>query len=131
MDKRIYDYLEITDLKDMLNKTKKLYGEKTAYKIKIEDGKYRVFTHSEVRDMIDALGTSLINLGLKGKRLAVIGENRYEWEIAYLSVVCGTGIVVPLDKSLPENELEDLIERSEVEAIFYSKKYADSVRKIN
>ena len=131
MDKRIYDYLEITDLKDMLNKTKKLYGEKPAYKIKIEDGKYRVFTHSEVRDMIDALGTSLINLGLKGKRIAVIGENRYEWEIAYLSVVCGTGIVVPLDKSLPENELEDLIERSEVEAIFYSKKYADSVRKIN
>ena len=30
MDKRIYDHLEITDLKDMLNKTKKLYGEKPA-----------------------------------------------------------------------------------------------------
>ena len=130
MDKRIYDHLEITDLKDMLNKTKKLYGEKSAYKIKIENGKYEIFTHNEIREMIDALGTSLINLGLKGKRIAVIGENRYEWEIAYLSIVCGTGIVVPLDKSLPENELKELIERSEIEAIFYSKKYEESIKRI-
>ena len=130
MDKRIYDHLEITDLKDMLNKTKKLYGEKPAYKIKIENGKYEIFTHNEIREMIEALGTSLINLGLKGKRIAVIGENRYEWEIAYLSIVCGTGIVVPLDKSLPENELKELIERSEIEAIFYSKKYEESIKRI-
>lgn len=75
-------------------------------------------------------GTSLINLGLKGKRIAVIGENRYEWEIAYLSIVCGTGIVVPLDKSLPANELEDLIERSEIEAIFYSEKYGEILERI-
>jgi len=130
MSKRLYDYLEITDLKDMLTKTKKLYGDRPAYKIKIEEGKYQVFTHNEVRNMIDCLGTALCNLGLKGKRIAVIGENRYEWEIAYLSIVCGTGVVVPLDKSLPENELEMVIERSEIEAIFYSEKYSETIEKI-
>lgn len=130
MDKRLYNYLKITDLKDMLKKTRKLYGEKKAYKIKIEKDKYITYTHNEVRDMVDYLGTALIDLGLKDKRIAIIGENRYEWEIAYLSVVCGTGIVVPLDKSLPENELEDLIERSEVEAIFCSKKYIETLEKI-
>ena len=130
MNKRIYDYLEIKDLKDMLNKTEKLYANRPAYKIKIEEGKYQVYTHKEVRDMIDALGTALINLGLKGKRIAVIGENRYEWEIAYLSIVCGTGIVVPLDKSLPANELELLIERSDIEAIFYTKKYSEIIQNI-
>lgn len=130
MSERLYDYLEIKDLKDMLNKTKELYGNRPAYKIKIEEGKYKVFTHYEVREMIDALGTALINLGLQGKRIAVIGENRYEWEIAYLSIVCGTGIVVPLDKSLPENELEALIERSGIEAIFYSNKYSEIMQKI-
>ncbi len=122
--------LEVTDLKDMLNKTRKLYGDRPGYKIRIGEGKYKVYTHNEIRDMIDYLGTALISLGLKDKRIAVIGENRYEWEIAYLSVVCGTGIVVPLDKSLPENELEELIERSEVEAIFYSKKYQEVVERI-
>ena len=130
MNKRIYDYLEIKDLKDMLNKTGKLYAERPAYRIKVEEGKYQTYTHKEVRDMINALGTALIDLGLKGKRIAVIGENRYEWEIAYLSIVCGTGIVVPLDKSLPANELELLIERSDVEAIFYTKKYSDIIQNI-
>ncbi|MFR7874094.1 MAG: AMP-binding protein [Christensenellales bacterium] len=130
MSKKIYDYLEIKDLKDMLNKTEKLYANRPAYKIKIEEGKYQVYTHKEVRDMINALGTALINLGLKGKRIAVIGENRYEWEIAYLSIVCGTGIVVPLDKSLPANELELLIERSDIEAIFYTKKYSEIIQNI-
>ncbi len=130
MSKRIYDYLKINDLKDMLNKTGKLYADRPAYKIKVEEGKYQIYTHKEVRNMINNLGTALINLGLKGKRIAVIGENRYEWEIAYLSIVCGTGIVVPLDKSLPANELELLIERSDIEAIFYTKKYSDIIQNI-
>ena len=130
MSERLYEYLQITDLKDMLNKTRKMYGEKPAYKIRIEEGKYKIFTHNEVRNMVDSLGTALIDLGLKGKRIAIIGPNRYEWEIAYLSVVCGAGTVVPLDKSLPENELKSLIERSEIEAIFYSEKYEESIKRI-
>ncbi len=124
------DILVVSDLKDMLNKTRKLYGNKPGYKIKVGKGKYKIYTHNEIRDMVDYLGTALIDLGLKGKRIAVIGENRYEWELAYLAVACGTGIVVPLDKSLPENELDEVVERSEIEAIFYSKKYEDIVERI-
>lgn len=122
--------IEITDLKDMLKKTKEEFGERPAYKIRVEENKYKIYTHKEVRDIIDALGTALISFNLKGKRIAVIGENRFEWEIAYLAIACGTGIVVPLDKSLPENELKRLIERSEVEAIFYSGKYEDKLKKM-
>ena len=113
MSEKLYETIEITDLKDMLNKTKELYGDKPAYKIKQKDENtqpdYKVITHKEVRNMIDALGTALIDIGLKDKRIGIIGENWDEWEIAYLSVVCGTGTVVPLDKALPENELENLI----------------------
>ncbi len=130
MSEKLYKTVEITDLKDMLNKTKEMYSNKIAYKIRNKEGKYTTFSHKEIREMIDALGTALIDMGLKDKRIAIIGENRYEWEIAYLSIVCGTGIVVPLDKSLPENELESLIERSEIEAIFYSDKYEESLTKI-
>ena len=91
MSERLYETLEITDLKDMLAKSGKLYQSCTAYKIKKEDGTYFELTHGEVRDMVNALGTALLNMGLGGKRIAVIGENRYEWEIAYLAIVCGTG----------------------------------------
>ena len=127
---RLYKYIEITDLKDMLKKSGQKYGKNIAYKIRKEEGKYKTYTHEEVRKMIDGLGTSLIDMGLKDKRIAVIGENRFEWEIAYLSIVCGTGIVVPLDKSLPENELESLLKRSEVEAIICSGKYIETLKKV-
>ena len=130
MSEKIYKGLEIKDLKDMLKKSGEKYGEKNAYKIRLEKNKYKTYTHKDVRQMINYLGTRLIDLGLKNKRIAVIGENRYEWEIAYLSIVCGTGIVVPLDKSLPQNELEKVIERSGIEAIFYSEKYTDILKTI-
>ena len=131
MQKRIHEIIEITDLKDMLKKSGEIFGDYPAYKFKTaEEGVFDVITHKEFRDMVDALGTALIKMGLKDKRIGVIGENRYEWGLSYLAVTCGTGIVVPLDKSLPENEIQSLIERSEIEAIFYSKKYDEIMKRM-
>ena len=131
MKKRIHKYLEVRDLKDMLKKTGDLYGEKVAFKLKTsEPGVIKTITHKEFREMVNQLGTALIDMGLKDKRIAVMGENRYEWGLAYLSVITGTGLVVPLDKALTEIELRDLIKRSEVEAIFYSKKYDEIMNQI-
>ena len=128
MNKKENEIVEISNLKDMLNKTKNIYANNIAYKIRVEHNRYRTITHLEVREMIDNLGTALISLGLKNKRIAIIGENRFEWEIAYLAVVCGVGTVVPLDKSLPENELRKVIARSEVEGIIYSGKYEEQLK---
>lgn len=131
MNERIHDYVEITSLKDMMNKTREKYGDRpfVKYKTKI-NGEIDSISYNEFLDEVDALGTSFINSGLKGKRIAVISENRYEWAVTYLAVVCGTGIVVPLDRALPENEIRSLIERSEVEAIVYSKKYDEIMNKL-
>lgn len=132
MRKPIHKMPRYDNLKEMLEKTGEIYGDRPAYIFKTdEEGKFDIITHKEFRDTINALGTSLINMNLKNKRIAVISENRYEWGVAYLSVVTGTGIIVPLDKALPNNEIESLIIRSEVEAIFYSNKYdeiMDSIR---
>ena len=116
--------MKFTDLKDMLKQTGEEYGDRTAYIFKTEEkGKFRTITHKEFRENINALGTILIQMGLKDKRIAVISENRYEWELSYLAVAAGVGVIVPLDKALPDNELESLILRSQVEAIIYSSKY--------
>lgn len=128
---RLHKYVEITDLKDMLEKSGKMYADRPAYKFKTKkQGEFRIITHKEFRDDIKALGTALVDLGLQGKRVAVISDNRYEWGMAYLAVATGVGIIVPLDKSLPDNEIESLIKRSEVEAIFYSDKYDKIMKKI-
>ena len=123
--------LKFTDLKDMLQQTEEIYADRPAYVFKTEtEGQFRTITHKEFRTQIKALGTALIKMGLKDKRIAVISENRYEWELAYLSVVTGTGIVVPLDKALPDNEIESLILRSQVDAIFYSSKYENIMNEL-
>ena len=114
--------MKFTDLKDMLKQTCEVYGNRPAYIFK-DNGSMKTISHKEFRDDINALGTVLINMGLKDKRIAVISENRYEWELSYLAIAAGVGVVVPLDKALPDNELESLILRSQVEAIFYSSKY--------
>ena len=119
------------DIKDMLKQSGEAYGDRPAYKFKTETpGEFRTITHKEFRDQINSLGTLLIQMGLKDKRIAVISENRYEWELAYLSIVAGTGVVVPLDKALPDNEIESLILRSQVEAIFYSSKYENIMNQL-
>ena len=131
MREPIYKAEKYTDIKDMLNKSGEKYGDKPAYLFRTDKpGKLREITHREFRKQVTKLGTKLIDMGLKDKRIAVIGENCYEWAVSYLAVVTGTGIVVPLDKALPENEIESLILRSEVEAIFYTNKYTEIMNKI-
>jgi long-chain acyl-CoA synthetase len=124
MREPIHKYMEFTDLKDMLKKSGEAFGDRPAYVFKTEEkGKFKEITHKEFRDDINYLGTSLIGLGLKGKRVAVISDNRYEWGVGYLAVATGVGVIVPLDKALPDNEIESLMKRSEIEAIIYSNKY--------
>ncbi len=119
------------NLKEMLKKSGEKFGNRPAYIFKTEEpGKFKKITHKEFREDINNLGTALVDMGLKNKRIAVISENRYEWGMAYLAVATGTGIIVPLDKALPDNEIESLIIRSEVEAIFYSNKYDECMQKI-
>ena len=126
----IYDSVKYNNLKELINSTKIKFGSKTAFKFKDKTSKEMSYmTYDEYIDEINALGTALISIGLKDKKIIVISDNRYEWEEAYLAIVCGTGIVVPLDKSLPENELFSLIERSGAEAVFYSSKYDEVMAK--
>ena len=131
MREPIHEIEKFTDLKDMLNKTVEKFGSRPAYVFKTEEAeKFKEITYNEFKNDIDGLGTALINLGLKDKRVAVIGNNRYEWAVSYLAVTNGTGIVVPLDKALPNNEIESLIMRSEVEAIIYTSKYDEIMEEL-
>ena len=129
--KRLHDVKKFENLKELLQNTRKEYGDEVAFKFKTDTpGVFREEKYNEYLDSIEALGTALIDMGLKDKKIAVISENRYEWTLGYLATVTGVGIVVPLDKSLPAVEIESSIKRSEVEAIFYSKKYDEIMDKV-
>jgi long-subunit acyl-CoA synthetase (AMP-forming) len=115
----------IADMKHMLETSVALYGDRPAFHEKPSHKEpYKVITYKETKADVDALGTAMHARGLRGKRIAVIGDNSYAWASAYLATVCGTGIIVPLDKELLPEEIAHLIEISEVSAVFYSRKFA-------
>ena len=126
-----YEVRDLSNIKQLVNDSCRIYADRTAYLVKRPGNEdYQEIKYSKVKEDVDALGTALINLGLKGKRIAVIGENRYEWAISYLAVITGVGVVVPLDRQLPEKEIDNCIKRSEVSAVIYSSKLEDSINKL-
>lgn len=123
-----YEFRYINDLKDMLNSSAELFADCNAYMVKdVPGGEYRPILYKEMKHDVDALGTRLIDLGLKGKKIAVIGENSYRWVVSYLGTTNGTGVIVPLDRELPPKEIANLMKRADVSAIIYSQKLADTV----
>lgn len=129
--KRLHKCDKFANLKEMINLSAQKHGDKPAFRFKTDKpGEFRNITFNDFLSDINALGTKLINMGLSDKRIAIISDNRYEWALAYMAIACGTGVVVPLDKMLPANELEALIIRSGVEAIFYSSKYDEVMQDI-
>lgn len=128
--KPIRDVRKIRDLKDLLEQSASLFADREAFLIKEKDGSYKAVTYKDFKRETDAFGTALIDLGLKDKFIAVIGENRYEWCLSYLAVVNGVGIVVPLDRELPASEVENLIMRSNASAILFSGNHEKDMRKL-
>ena len=116
----------VINIKQMLQSSAELYGDGIAFYTKFEKGPYKTITHREVFDDVNAMGTALIANGMKDRRIAVIGETTYMWGIGYLGTVCGTGIVVPLDKELPYDELRNLIIEAECSAVIFDEKREDT-----
>ncbi len=123
--KKLYEIDRINNFRELIEHSYSLYPNKVAftYKKSPKDTDYITQTYSNLRTDVINLGTTLLHKGLSKKRIAIIAPNRYEWCVSYLAVTCCDMIVVPLDKSLPDNEIESSIIRSNAEAVIFDKKY--------
>ena len=94
-------------------------------------GEWVETTYSEFKDEVIGLGTALTRkLGLKGTKIAIIGENTHYWYVSYMAMLCGVGIAVPVDKELPENELENVLKRANVSSVIFSTKKTEVIKKV-
>lgn len=123
---------ELKTLKDIILKKCDEYASKIAFLEKSKVAKkFEEITYAKLKDDTMSLATALlVKFNLKGEKIAVIGENSYRWYMSYLAVTTGVGIVVPLDKELPSNEIENLLNRSKAKCIIYSSKKEDVIFKI-
>ena len=75
-----YPVREVDTLKDIITSSAELFADKTAYLEKDKKAeKFMPVTYRQMKEDIDALGTGLIDMGLKGEKIAVIGETSVRW----------------------------------------------------
>ena len=119
------DSYPIADLRDMMYKSVERYGrEQVAFRQRFVKGEpFREITYGQTLDDLNALGTALAARDLMGKRIAIIGDNCYQWASSYLAAVCGLGVAVPLDKELGASELEQLVAEADCECVLFTKKF--------
>lgn len=94
--------------------------DKKQYAFKDKQGNYCEKTFAETFYDATGLGQHLYTLGMRGKKVAILSENSYNWIVAFYSIVLGKMVAVPLDSKLTDADLVELMVRSGCNAIYYS-----------
>ena len=133
-NRKVYQSRPVKNYRELVEYSCTNYAKNIAYKYKkdytAKDVEYIEKSYEQTGKDIKYLSTALLDMGLEKKRIAVIGDNSYLWCISYLAITCGDMIVVPMDKALPDNEIENLITRSEAEVVICDKKYVENLERI-
>ncbi len=128
--KPVYPAVEFENVRALLDYAAKTYGDDAAFILKEkpagrrEKPVYRYISYGELREDVRRLGAGLMAEGISNARIAIIGENSYHWQLAYLVAMSGLGICVPLDKGLPYSELKTSIQKSGCNVLIFDKKHA-------
>ena len=123
---KLYSSEKVHDLREMIDRGAFRHPNRTAFLQKV-DGKYKPVSYIRFKNDIDSFGAALTARGFAGKRVIVLGENCYSWCLAYMTVVCGLGVVVPVDKEIPAEEVANIAKISEAALVIYSRKYASKL----
>ena len=129
-------YLEATEfenIKEIIYNSAEKYADNTAFVLKEKqekEVKYKNISYKKLLEDINSLGTKFYDLGLKNKRVAIVGRNRYEWVITHLANLLGGIVSVPLDKELQVDELESCLVRSKADVVVFDEKYKDNIEEI-
>ena len=127
--KRIKEYKvqKFSSIREMMTLAATESGEKIAYRFRKGNGICDV-TFREFYDTVENLGAVLCELGHGASHIACIGENRYDWIVAYLTVLQSAGVFVPIDKELPAKNKNYLINNSDSRVVFFSGKFDKYIR---
>ena len=120
-------------LKDIAVNGAKKYPDELAFIIKHKNKSkitYENITYKKFLYHINSFGTGLLKKGFTGKRVALIGPNSYEWMLTYFTIQSGIGVLIPLDKGLPDSEIEYSLQKSKADVIVFSEEYLDRIMKL-
>ena len=122
---KLYEGERLEDFRELVDRYENRYKDKTAFVYKEEPkaDKHISISYTQFASDIKTFATSLLDMNLQNKKVALIAPNRYEWCVCYLAITTADISIVPLDKSLPDNEIKNLIIRSRADAVIFDHKY--------
>ena len=125
---KLYEVRQIESIRDMLISSCEIFAQRPAYlKKQKKTMPYETVTYSEFKELVWNLGTKFLEMGLAGKKVALISENRFEWCVAYMAAVCGDMTVVPIDLELAPSDLTNLVKISKSSAVVYTGKLSEKL----
>ena len=131
---KIYPEVHVDNFKEFLEHTTNKFSDKIAFSYKknvsSKNPEYVHVTYKKHYEDVKAMSTKLLSMGLEGKRVAIISHNQYQWPVSYMAINTGNMVCVPLDYLLPENEIENLLLRSDAEAIIFDGKFLEIFKNI-
>ena len=122
MTKPFYEVRKIRDLRDLIQQSAKIYADKPAFEVKDKNDNLFEISYTRYYDEIKAVGTALTDMGYHGEKIAVGGDNCYEWCLSYMATVTGVGVVVPVDKELLFDDINNILNTADVKLFFCDKK---------
>ena len=122
----LYKFEIISNLKELVDLAAEKYGAKSAFTFERKKETVRI-SYSKFRSDVNALGTEFWFDDIKNRKIALVGENSYEWILTYFAAVNSGNVIVPLDKELPAAEIKNLTEDSGADILVHSDEYSDIV----
>ncbi len=120
----LYDVPHIDSVQEMVIGSAKRHQNKLALEDLNETPISRV-TYSSLLETVLRFGNALKSIGIKERdHVALIGENRVQWAISYLTAMTFNLVIVPVDKNLGVNEILNILHESDSSSVIFSEAYA-------
>lgn len=116
LEKKYLKADNVSDLRDLLYRSANKYKNDAAFRLKDDKGKIYSVTYEEFKNDVVAFGTALLDLGLLGKPIGVVGKNSYKWAVSYLASTI-IGVVVPIDKELHSTDIVNFLNSAEADCL--------------
>lgn len=109
---------DVLDLIDYLA----AHGDKIIFRY-YEGKEIKSLTYAQFHTMVHEAAAAFDAMGLKGERVAVIGDTSPQWICTYLAALAAGCVIVPMDKELDVNEVCKFFNIVEARAVVYSKSF--------
>ena len=128
----LYETTHFGDIREMVENVAERFPDRYAlsFKKNPHDKEASHYTYQEGKEYVRNLATEFISMGVRDRKVAIVGEASPEWVFSYFALMSTGTVTVPVDKELPAEDIASILNTSECEYIVYSSVVDGKVEKL-